>query len=96
MKRAKLTVRVPRDPLENAKLYAAQNYTTLADLIEACLSRIPARSSLDNAPNVRRLSGALSSNVSVGDYRKHLEEKYDNQASEIDRSLRPYGLFFPT
>jgi hypothetical protein len=31
---------------------------------------------LEEAPIVRRLSGILSQDVSVADYRKYLEEKY--------------------
>jgi len=77
MQETKLTVRVPRDLLENIKRYAAQHNTTLTDLIEAYLRHIPAQEPLDNAPIVRRLSGILSQEVSVQDYKKHLEEKYD-------------------
>lgn len=76
MEEKKLTVRIPRDLLENAKLYAAQNHTTLTELIEAYLRRIPAQHPLENAPIVRRLSGSLSSEVTIQDYKKHLEEKY--------------------
>jgi hypothetical protein len=76
MQETKLTVRVPRDLLENIKRYAAQNNTTLTDLIEAYLRRIPAQQPLDNAPIVRRLSGILSSDVTIHDYKEHLEEKY--------------------
>jgi len=76
MEETKLTVRVPRDLLENAKRYAAQNDTTLTGLIEAYLRRIPARQSLDQAPIVRRLSGTLPPDVTVQDYKKHLEKKY--------------------
>lgn len=76
MQETKLTVRVPRDLLENVKRYAAQNNTTLTDLIEAYLRHIPAQVPLDDAPIVRRLSGILSQDVSVDDYKKHLEEKY--------------------
>lgn len=72
----KLTVRVSRDLLENVKRYAAQNNTTLTDLIEAYLQHIPAQTPWDDAPIVRRLSGMLSQDVSVDDYKKHLEEKY--------------------
>jgi hypothetical protein len=77
MQQTKLTVRVPRDLLENIKRYAAQNNTTLTDLIEAYLRHIPAQEPLDHAPIVRRLSGILSQGVSVQDYKKHLEEKYE-------------------
>ncbi len=76
MQESKLTVRVPRDLLENIKRYAARNNTTLTDLIEAYLRRIPAQPSLENAPIVRRLSGALSPDITIQDYKKHLEEKY--------------------
>ena len=76
MQETKLTVRVPRDLLENIKRYAAQNNTTLTDLIEAYLRRIPIMQPTDNAPIVQRLSGTLSQAVSVQDYKEHLEEKY--------------------
>jgi hypothetical protein len=76
MDQTKLTVRVPRDLLENVKRYAAQNNTTLTNLIEAYLRRIPPQEPLDDAPIVRRLSGILPENVTVQDYHVHLEEKY--------------------
>jgi hypothetical protein len=76
MEETKLTVRIPRDLLENIKRYAAQNNTTLTDLIEAYLRRIPAQQPLENAPIVRRLSGILSPDIRARDYKKHLEEKY--------------------
>ncbi|HMD81096.1 MAG TPA: DUF6364 family protein [Anaerolineales bacterium] len=52
-----MTVRVPRDQPENVKRYAAENNTTITDLIEAYLGRIPAQKPLDDAPIVRRLTG---------------------------------------
>lgn len=76
MQETKLTVRVPRDLIENLKRYAAQNNTTLTALIEAYLRHIPAQESLENAPIVRRLSGSMSQSVSTQDYKQHLEEKY--------------------
>lgn len=76
MQETKLTVRIPRDLLENIKRYAAQHNTTLTDLIEAYLRRIPAQPPLDEAPLVRQLSRTLSPEVSIQDYKKHLEEKY--------------------
>ena len=73
----KLTVRVPRHLLESVNRYARKNNTTLTDLISAYLQRISAEEEpLVNAPIVRRLTGILSSDVSVNDYKKHLEEKY--------------------
>lgn len=76
MQETKLTVRVPRELLENVKRYAAENNTTLTDLIEAYLLRIPAGQSMENAPIVRRLSGTLTQDVMIQDYKKHLEDKY--------------------
>jgi hypothetical protein len=76
MDQTKLTVRVPRDLLENVKRYAAQNNTTLTNLIEAYLRRIPHQEPLDDAPIVRRLSGILPEKVTIQDYHEHLEEKY--------------------
>ena len=76
MQETKLTVRVSRDLLENIKRYAARNNTTLTNLIEAYLRRIPSQQPLENAPIVRRLSGTLSPDVTIQDYKKHLEEKY--------------------
>ena len=73
----KLTVRVPRKLLENAKRYANAHNTTLTELVSAYLERIPIEAeSLDDAPVVRRLTGLLSADVSVDDYKKHLDEKY--------------------
>ncbi len=76
MQETKLTVRIPRDLLENAKRFAAENHTTLTDLIEAYFRRIPAQQFLEDAPIVRRLSGSLPPDVTIEDYKKHLDEKY--------------------
>ncbi len=76
MNETKLTVRLPRDLLENAKRYAALNHTTLTELIQAYLRRIPAPPLLENAPIVRGLSGTLSPDLTIEDYKSHLEEKY--------------------
>jgi hypothetical protein len=75
----KLTVRVPRRILENAKRYARDNNTTLTELISTYLQQIPdAAIGLEDAPIVRRLTGSISPDVTVDDYKKHLDEKYGN------------------
>ncbi len=76
MHNTKLTVRVPKDLLENVKRYAQQNNTTLTALIEAYLRRIPPLEPFDDAPIVRRLSGSLSQDVTIQDHKEHLAEKY--------------------
>lgn len=77
MQETKLTVRISRDLLENAKRYASRNHTTLTDLIEAYLQRLPVDEALEDAPIVRSLSGSLPGQASIADYRQHLQEKYD-------------------
>jgi hypothetical protein len=75
----KLTVRVSRRILENAKRYAKKNNTTLTELISTYLQQIPEDVSvLEDAPIVRRLTGSISPDISVDDYKKHLDEKYGN------------------
>lgn len=76
MPNTKLTVRVPSDLLENVKRYARENNTTLTALIEAYLRRFPPRETFEDAPIVRRLSGTLSQDISIQDYKEHLVEKY--------------------
>ena len=73
----KLTVRVPRHLLANAKRYAQAHQTTLTELISTYLQHIPTESEvLDQAPVVRWLTGLLSPDISSDDYKNHLEEKY--------------------
>ncbi len=75
MDETKLTVRVSRKLLSRAKRFAAQNNTSLTKLIEAYLQHLPDQTEM-NGPIVQRLTGILSSEISVEDYRKHMEEKY--------------------
>ncbi len=75
MRDAKLTIRISRELIEKAEHFAAENNTTLTNLIEVYLRRIPARHPLDNAPIVGRLTGTLSQDVSIADYKNHLDEK---------------------
>ncbi|HQU37859.1 MAG TPA: DUF6364 family protein, partial [Anaerolineales bacterium] len=73
MQETKLTVRLPRELLENAKRYARKQNTTVTNLIGEYLRRMPASLDiLQDAPIVRRLSGTLSKNVSVTEYKKHI------------------------
>jgi hypothetical protein len=77
MQETKLTVRLPRELLENAKRYARKQNTTVTNLISEYLRRMPASMEiLQDAPIVRRLSGTLSKDISVADHKKHLEAKY--------------------
>ena len=77
METRKITVRVPRELLEQAKRYARENDTTLTRLITVYLGQIAAQHDpLAGAPTVKRLSGSLSQNVSADDYAWYLDDKY--------------------
>jgi hypothetical protein len=81
MERTKLTVRVPSEVLEGAKRYARDNRTTLTRLVSEYLRQLTVPNDpLADAPIVRRLSGTLSQDVSVEDYREYLERKYGAEA----------------
>ena len=78
MEKTKLTVRVPRDFLDGAKRYAYEHDTTLTRLVSEFLRQLGTQGDfLADAPVVRRLSGTLSPDASIDDYRKYLERKYD-------------------
>ncbi|PKO08284.1 MAG: hypothetical protein CVU40_15990 [Chloroflexi bacterium HGW-Chloroflexi-2] len=68
MKDTKLTVRVSRELLENARVYAEKNHTTLTELLESFLKNISSQFPLEITPIVMRLSGSLPQNLSVQDY----------------------------
>ena len=77
MEKTKLTDRVPRNLLDEAKRYAREHDTTLTRLVPSFLRQLSSQvDSLADAPVVRRLSGTLSPEASIDDYRKYLEEKY--------------------
>lgn len=76
MRKTKLTVRVSQDLLENFRQYAQEKNTTMTSLVETYLRRIPPQELLAEAPIVRRVSGILSQQVSIEDYKEHLAEKY--------------------
>ena len=77
METTKMTVRVPKELLEQEKQYAREHDTTITRLVTAFLDQITATDDpFVDAPIVKRLSGSLSANVSIDDYRRHLDEKY--------------------
>lgn len=81
METTKMTVRVPKELLERAKVYAREHDTTLTRLITAYLDQIGLEEDpLANAPIVRRLSGSLSADITIEDYRHHLVEKHGQAA----------------
>jgi hypothetical protein len=75
MRGAKLTVRVARNLLENAKRYVSENNTTLTNLIEAFLEQLPVKRPMENAPLVRSLTSSISGCISMDIYHRHLDKK---------------------
>lgn len=76
MEQTKLTVKVPREILDNAKRYAQENQTTLTRLIIEYLRQLRVESDpLVDAPIVKRLSGIIPPEVTIEDYHQYLEEK---------------------
>lgn len=55
VEQTKLTVRVPHDFLENVKPMLLKNNTTITDLIETYLRRIPAKEPSNDAPILQTL-----------------------------------------
>ena len=81
MNETKLTVRVPRDLILQAKHYARLNDTTLTSLITEFLRQLGNQTDfLQDARIVQRLSGILPEETSIEDYREHLREKYGERA----------------
>jgi Family of unknown function (DUF6364) len=86
MEETKLTIRVPRRLLQEAKRYASANDTTLTRLVSEYLRRVTTQSDpLVDAPIVQRLSGTLPLEASPADYHEYIEEKYGSQGKGIDR-----------
>ncbi len=81
MEETKLTVRIPRQVLEDAKRYAREHNTTVTRLVSHYLRQVStAGHPLAEAPIVRRLSGTLPEDLTIHDYRRHLEAKYGREA----------------
>jgi hypothetical protein len=81
MERTKLTVRLPKHLLEEAKRYAREHDTTLTRLLAEYLRQLSIRDDrLPDAPIVQRLSGALSADATIEDYHMYLERKHGSQA----------------
>jgi hypothetical protein len=77
MEETKLTIRVPRDLVEQAKEYASKHDTTLTRLVEEFLRQLRGEDDhLAGAPTVRRLLGTLPPEASLRDYQEHVEEKH--------------------
>ena len=77
MDETKLTVRIARETLDEAKRYAREHNTTLTRLVVTHLDHLRLTGDpLVDAPITRRLAGVLPIDAAAEEYRDHLERKY--------------------
>ena len=76
MENTKLTIRISKSRLEKAKVFAKQNKTSLSRLVDEFLGQLPENNHPQKTQIVSRLSGVLSSKVTIAGYKNHLEKKY--------------------
>jgi len=74
--KTKLTLSVDSDAVERAKRFSRKNQTSVSELVSAFLSSLEDHEEL-STPVASRLRGVLPSDVGVGEYREHLESKYE-------------------
>lgn len=67
---------IPEDILQAATAMAESRGTSVSRLLAEYVRRLDQPDDLAAAPIVRRLSGSLSSDVSLDDYRRYLDQKY--------------------
>lgn len=73
----KLTLSVEEQVVERARRYSRKHNTSISQLVSTYLSQLDAPSDREVSPLVRRLRGILPNNVSIEDYRQHLEQKHE-------------------
>jgi antitoxin component of RelBE/YafQ-DinJ toxin-antitoxin module len=77
MNKTKFTVRVDAETLNSAKQYARQHSITVTDLVEEFFRSLNKVNEISyETPILAELAGSLSADVSIENYRTHLEEKY--------------------
>lgn len=80
---AKLTLKLSKRAIENAKRFARKNNQSLSSLVERyfnLLSEKERYSEIEISPNVKELSGIIKLDEYFNlrdEYRKHIMEKYD-------------------
>ncbi len=73
----KLTLRLNKRLIEQAKQYAAQHNISVSELVETFFLHLEPVGESDHTPLVRQLTGILPPNVDViEDYDRYIEEKY--------------------
>ncbi len=74
----KLTLRLNKRLIEQAKQYAAQHNISISELVETFFLHLEQIEESEHTPLVSQLTGILPADVDVKqEYRSYLEEKYD-------------------
>lgn len=75
---SKLTLRLDKEIIESAKVYAKEKNISLSKLIENMLSRMVSKQEAEKeiTPLVKSLSGVIPHPDSSEDYKNFLDEKY--------------------
>lgn len=72
----KLTLRLDAELIEKAKIYAAQNNTSISQLVELFLHDLDTQQAKSHTPFVQKLSGILPPHAAEDEYHYYLMEKY--------------------
>lgn len=72
----KLTLSVDEEVIEHARRYSREHNTSISQLVTTYLSHLDAPPGREFSPLVQRLRGVLPDDVSIEDYRRHLEKKH--------------------
>lgn len=75
MAKKKLTLSVDEDAIRSARRYSKQHGTSISELVTRYLGSLES----EKRPATRivsKLRGILPSDVSIGDYKRHVAEKY--------------------
>lgn len=78
MAKESLNLSVERASIERARRYSELHGTSISRLVDQFLGALPLGEPADGdlPPIVRRLAGILREDVTMEDYRRHLEEKH--------------------
>jgi hypothetical protein len=74
----KLTLRLNKRLIEQAKAYAAEHNISVSELVETYFLQLDRQKGQTHTPLVEQLTGLLPGDVDVKqEYNRYLEEKYD-------------------
>jgi len=72
----KLTLSIDAETVKKAKRYAAAYGTSLSRLLTQYLAKLPDDDQLPLTPKVKRISGVLSPQTDIDEYRFHLHGQF--------------------